>query len=296
MDLGRLVTAMITPFTEDDRLDETGIRRLIDHLLSTGTTGLVVCGTTGESPTLTHDEKLRLVDLTLRSVAGRVPVIMGTGSNDTRSSVALSREVARMGVQGLMVVAPYYNRPSQEGLLAHFEAVASAVDLPMMVYNVPSRTAVRIEVDTLLRLAEVPSVFAVKEATGDLGFITDLCAQKPDDLSVYSGDDKLALPTLAVGGIGVVSVASHVVGPEMTALMDAFFAGDVRTAAQWNGRLVPIFDALFRVSNPGPLKAAMKLMELPSGGVRLPLVEAPNRVIDELRTQLVRLRKLSNMG
>ncbi|MCL6516221.1 4-hydroxy-tetrahydrodipicolinate synthase [Alicyclobacillus sp.] len=293
MDFGRLVTAMATPFQRDGSLDEAGLKILVDHLISTGTTALLACGTTGESPTLSHAEKLRVFELTLRAADGRVPVIAGTGGNNTADSVALSREAQALGVQGLLLVSPYYNRPTQDGLYAHFRTVAEAVDLPVMLYNIPSRTGVNIEVETLLRLAEVPNITSVKEASGNFSQILRLAAEKPDDLILYSGDDKFTLPMMAVGGYGVVSVASHVVGAEMRRMMDAFVEGDVATARDWANRLLPIFDALFLVTSPAPLKAALSLLGLPGGGLRLPLVDAPERVVDVLRRELTRLGKLS---
>ncbi|GMA48923.1 4-hydroxy-tetrahydrodipicolinate synthase [Alicyclobacillus contaminans] len=292
MDFGRLVTAMATPFAADGSVDIAGLERLVNHLIDTGTTALVVCGTTGESPTLTHEEKLLLFEKTLEFAAGRVPVIAGTGGNNTAESIRLSKEAEQLGVHGLLLVAPYYNRPTQDGLYAHFAAVAEAVSLPIMIYNIPPRSAVNIEVPTLLRLAELPNVVSVKEASGDFTHILRLMANKPDDLLVYSGDDKFTLPMMALGAYGVVSVASHVVGPEMRNMMDAFVSGRMAEAQRWALGLLPIFEALFRVSSPAPLKAAMELLGLPSGGLRLPLVAAPQSVVDELRTELQRLGKL----
>jgi 4-hydroxy-tetrahydrodipicolinate synthase len=293
VDFGRLVTAMATPFHSDGSLDESGLKSLVDHLIATGTTAIVACGTTGESPTLSHEEKLKVFEWTLRAADGRVPVIAGTGSNSTAGSIALSREAQALGVDGLLLVSPYYNRPTQEGLYAHFSAIAEAVDLPVMVYNIPSRTGVNIEVDTMLRLAQVPNITSVKEASGDFSHILRLAAEKPDDLILYSGDDKFTLPMMAVGGYGVVSVASHVVGPEMRAMIDAFVAGDTATARDWANRLLPVFEALFRVTSPAPLKAALRMLGLPGGGLRLPLVEAPASVVEELRRELNRLGKLT---
>ncbi len=292
MDVGRLLTAMITPFTDDNHVDLAGIARIVDHLIETGTTAIVACGTTGESPTLSHDEKLEVIKETVQATAGRVPVIAGTGSYDTRESILLSQEAQSLGADGLLLVSPYYNRPTQEGLEAHFTAIANAVDIPIMLYNVPGRTGVRIEIPTILRLAQLPNVFAVKEASGDMAHIVRLCANKPDDLAVFSGDDSFTLPVLSVGGSGVVSVAAHVVGPEMTAMMDAYFAGRLMEAAEWNGRLVPIYDALFQISSPIPVKGALGLLGLPAGSPRLPLHAAPAPVLERLRKELERLGKL----
>ncbi|MCL6627809.1 MAG: 4-hydroxy-tetrahydrodipicolinate synthase [Alicyclobacillus shizuokensis] len=292
MDFGRIVTAMATPFTSAGDLDVVGLERLIHHLLDTGTTCLLAAGTTGESPTLTHEEKLRLFEHTLRLADGRVPVMAGTGTNDTRTSIELSREAQQMGVHGLLLVTPYYNKPSQEGLYRHFAAVAEAVDIPIMLYNVPGRTAVNMDVETVLRLSEIPNIVALKEASGNFSQILEIAARKPDDFLLYSGDDKFTLPMMAVGGYGVVSVASHVVGLEIREMIDAFLGGDHRRAAAWSGRLLPIFEALFRTTSPSPLKAALQLLDVPVGGVRLPLVPAGESVVEELKRELIRLRKL----
>lgn len=293
MDYGRLVTAMATPFTADGEVDVEGIRTLVDHLISTGTTAIVACGTTGESPALSHAEKLLVFEKTIEFAAGRVPVIAGTGGNNTQASVELSREAERLGADGLLLVTPYYNKPTQEGLYQHFRRVAESVSIPVMLYNVPGRTAVNLEPRTVLRLAEdVPNIIALKEASGSLAQMLEVAANKPDDFYLYSGDDKFTVPLLSIGGYGVVSVASHVVGLEMTEMINAFVTGDVYTAATWSQRLLPIFDALFRVTSPSPLKAALRLMGLPAGPVRLPLAEAPESVVEELRQELKRLGKL----
>ncbi|QQE80860.1 4-hydroxy-tetrahydrodipicolinate synthase [Alicyclobacillus sp. SO9] len=292
MDYGRLVTAMVTPFTESGELDELGIRRIVNHLLETGTTAIVAAGTTGESPTLTHSEKLRLFQLTVEAVNKRVPVIAGTGSNDTKSAVELSQEAAAVGVDGLLQVSPYYNKPSQEGLYQHFKTVAEAVNLPIMLYNIPGRCGVNIDVDTVLRLAQIPNITSIKEASGNFSYIAELAAKKSDDFLMYSGDDKFTLPIMSLGGYGVVSVAAHVVGQEMTAMIDAFLTGDTAEAAVWNGRLMPMFTTLFKTSNPSPLKAALRMMNVDAGPLRLPLVEAPVEVQNLLKEELERLGKM----
>ena len=293
MDFGRLMTAMATPFDSAGAIDAPGVKTLVKHLLSTGTTAVVAAGTTGESPTLSHEEKLELFELTLRAADGQIPVIAGTASNDTRASIELSKEAEKLGVQGLLLVAPYYNRPSQDGLYAHFKAIAESVNIPVMLYNVPGRTGVNIDVSTILRLADIPNVTAVKEASGNMNQILQLAAKKPDDLLLYSGDDKLTIPMMSVGAYGVVSVAAHVVGEEMSKMIEAFVAGDVKTAAVWSSRLLPVFEALFATSSPGPLKAALKQMGLPGGSVRLPLVDAPEEIAALMERQLTRLGKVS---
>lgn len=291
MEFGRLVTAMATPFDAAGGLDEAGLRVLIDHLLETGTTAIVASGTTGESPTLSHDEKLRLFELTVQYVAGRVPVLAGTGGNNTNTSVQLSKEAVELGVDGLLLVSPYYNRPSQDGLYAHFRTIAESVSVPVMLYNIPSRTGVNIEAQTILRLSEVPNIVAVKEASGNFGQIAQIAAGKADDFFLYSGDDKFTLPIMSLGGYGVVSVAAHVVGREMTIMIEDFVAGRTGEAAVWSGRLLPLFEGLFQAPSPAPLKAALQALGLPGGRVRLPLVEAPEQVVQHVSLQLEQLGK-----
>lgn len=293
MDFGRLITAMITPFTETGEIDDTRLTSMVNHLIETGTTAIVACGTTGESPTLTHAEKLHVFAQTLKAVDGRIPVIAGTGGNDTKESERLSKEAESLGVQGLLLVAPYYNRPSQEGLVAHFSKIANAVDVPIMLYNIPGRCGVNIDVDTILRLAEVPNIFAVKEASGDFVHISRLAAKKPDDFLLYSGDDKFTLPIMALGGYGIVSVAAHLVGEEMSQMIQAFVDGNVQYAMRWNQRLLGLFESLFTYSSPSPLKAALRLLGYEMGSVRLPLVEAPSHIIGQISNELYKLGKVS---
>ncbi|WP_018132500.1 4-hydroxy-tetrahydrodipicolinate synthase [Effusibacillus pohliae] len=286
MDFGRMVTAMVTPFNDQLQIDYGRLERLVEHLLQTGTESLVVVGTTGESPTLSHDEKLDLFKKVVELVDGRAKVIAGTGTNDTAASVRLSKEAEQCGVDGLLVVSPYYNKPSQEGLYRHFQAIAEATPLPNMIYNIPGRTAVNIEVSTLARLAEIPNIVAVKESPADFGQVLKLMANKPRNLTVYSGDDKLLLPFLALGGYGIVSVASHVVGLPMKRMIDRFVTGDMVGAAELHNRLLPIFEALFLMPSPAPVKAALHLIGVPVGGVRLPLVEADENMVGLLRELL----------
>jgi 4-hydroxy-tetrahydrodipicolinate synthase len=293
MDFGRMLTAMATPFRPDGEIDDIALKQLVNHLIETGTTSILVCGTTGESPTLTHEEKLHLFEKTLDYADGRVPVMAGTGSNNTKSSIQLSKEAEKIGVDGLLLVAPYYNRPTQDGLVAHFASIADAVDLPIMLYNIPGRSGVNVGVSTIMELASVPNIFAVKEASGDLTQIMQIAALKPDDFFLYSGDDKFTLPLLSVGGYGVVSVASHVAGREILSMIDAYLAGDTQDAALWNARLLPVFEALFMVSSPAPLKAALHLLGLVNNSVRLPLVSAPENVIEKIRFELARLDKFA---
>ncbi len=283
---GPVVTAMVTPFNEELEVNYDAAQALAELLVQTGSTGLVVSGTTGESPTLTHDEKITLFRKVKETVGKRAAVLAGTGSYDTAESVHLSQEAERVGVDGLLLVAPYYNRPSQEGLYQHFKTIAHAVDLPVMIYNIPGRTGVNIETPTLLRLAEINNVVAVKEASGNLNQMSDVCAGAPEGFLVYSGDDSLTLPLLAVGGVGVVSVASHVVGRDIRRMCEAFFAGQVQEAKRLHHRMLPLFKALFCTTNPVPVKAALNVLGANVGGVRLPLVEASDREKEIVRKAL----------
>ncbi len=283
---GPVVTAMVTPFNENLEVNYDAAQALAELLIQTGSTGLVVSGTTGESPTLTHEEKATLFREVKNAVGNRAAVLAGTSTYDTAESVKLSQEAERAGVDGLLLVAPYYNRPSQEGLYQHFKTIAHAVDLPVMIYNIPGRTGVNIEPATLLRLAEINNIVAVKEASGNLNQMSEICAGAPEGFLVYSGDDSLTLPLLAVGGVGVVSVASHLVGRDLRRMCEAFFAGQVQEAAKLHHRMLPLFKALFCTTNPVPVKAALNMMGANVGGVRLPLVAANDREKEIIRKAL----------
>lgn len=276
---GRVLTAMATPFTPDRALDLDGAQRLATHLVDHGSDGLVVAGTTGESPTLTHDETLDLFSAVVEAVGQRATIVAGVGKNDTAATVALAREAAERGVDGLLVVTPYYNRPSQRGLIGHFTAVAGAVDLPVLLYNIPGRTAREIDPETLLTLAEsVDNIKGVKDAVGDLTKASWLIARKPDDFDVLSGDDAMTLPLLAVGAVGVVAVSSHLVGPEMATMIDVF-ATDPGKARDIHLHILPLMTTLMTADpSPGPLKAALRLLGLPGGPVRPPLADADETV------------------
>ncbi|MGC8668779.1 MAG: 4-hydroxy-tetrahydrodipicolinate synthase [Chthonomonadales bacterium] len=274
---GRVLTAMVTPFAADGSLDKAAVPRLVEYLLAHGSDGLVPSGTTGESPTLTRDEKLALFSLVKEAAGDRAAVIAGTGGNNTAEAVALSQAAARLGVDGILLVAPYYNKPSQEGLYRHFRAIAEAVPIPVMIYNVPGRTSVNIEAATVLRLArDVPNIVAVKEASGNLMQVSEIIAGAPAGFRVYSGEDGLVLPILALGGYGVVSVTSHLVGADLKRMHAAFLAGDLAEAARLHAAMLPIVKACFQPSTPSPVpvKAALNLLGIPVGAPRLPLVEA----------------------
>jgi len=269
---------MVTPFDGDLKIDWNQTARLIDELIETQKSdGLVIAGTTGESPTLSDEEKLELFRFAVRQANGRAKIIAGTGSNDTAHSIHLSREAEKLGVDGIMLVSPYYSRTSQEGLLAHFRAVASSVSLPIMIYNIPSRTGVNIETKTMLALAETPNVVAVKESSGDLDQMSAILAGAPEGFLLYSGDDSLTLPALSIGAHGIVSVTSHLVGKSMKEMIDAHLSGRPERAAKLHLQLSPMFKGMFfgpkqRMVNPVPVKHALKVKGLDCGGVRLPLV------------------------
>lgn len=280
---GRLSTAMVTPFDSKGNIDFEKTTQLIEHLIGTGTDSLVVAGTTGESPTLTSEEKVALFRHTVKIVNGRIPVIAGTGSNNTKASIELTKKAEAEGVDAIMLVAPYYNKPNQEGLFQHFKIVAESTHLPVMIYNIPGRSSVLIEPKTTIRLAnEVPNIMSTKEASGSLDIITEIVASTGDDFLVYSGDDGLTLPILSVGGTGIISVASHVAGKEMKQMVNAYLGGDVQTAASIHQDLLPLFRGLFAAPNPVPVKTALQMKGLDVGGVRLPLLP----LTEEERTTL----------
>ncbi|MBC1351159.1 4-hydroxy-tetrahydrodipicolinate synthase [Listeria innocua] len=275
MDLGKVITAMVTPIhPEKNKVCKKRIHHLVNHLIDNGSDGLVIAGTTGESPTLSHDEKMKLFRQVVETNAGRAKLIAGTGSNNTAETIAFTKEVAELGgIDAVLVVAPYYNKPNQDGLYAHFVAVAEASDLPVVIYNIPGRSVVNIEPETIIRLAKLPNIIGVKESSGNLDNISKIIAETSDDFLVYSGDDSLTLPILAVGGNGVISVASHVVGNEMQEMMQAYESGDIKKAASIHRSLLPLMNGLFSVPNPAPTKYLLNQQGISVGPVRLPLVD-----------------------
>lgn len=287
---GQVLTAMVTPFDSEGSVDSAGVERLVRHLLANGSDGIVVAGTTGESPTLSHDEKLALFRLVKEIVGSRGKVLAGTGGNDTASSIALSKEAVQTGVDGLLLVVPPYNKPSQEGLYRHFRAIAESVPVtPCMLYNVPPRTAQNMDASTTVRLArDVKNIVATKEAANSLTQCAEIVGGTDTRFSVYSGDDAMTLPLLAVGGVGVVSVTGHLVGKDMKAMHAAFFKGDLDEAARLNIKMLPIVRACFQPTtpSPAPLKAALNLLGLNVGGLRLPLVEANEKEIEIVKIAL----------
>lgn len=272
MELGKVCTAMVTPFDRKGNLDLKKTTQLIDYLIDHGTDSLLVAGTTGESPTLTSEEKLALFSHVVKAAAGRVPVIAGTGSNNTRASVEMTKKAEETGVNGVLIVAPYYNKPNQEGLFQHFKTVAESTTLPVILYNIPGRSVVNISTETIVRLSQIDNIVGVKEAGGNLDQISEIIRETADDFSVHSGDDGMTLPVLAVGGDGVVSVASHVIGNEMQEMIAAYQNGEPQKAAGWHRSLLPLMRELFASPSPVPVKTALQMKGLDVGGVRLPLV------------------------
>lgn len=289
-DFGRVITAMVTPFHEDGSVNYEGAAELARHLVANGSDGLVVAGSTGEAATMTAEEKLKLFEVVLEAVGDRASVIAGTGSNDTMASVKFTQAAEKVGVHGALVVGPYYNKPTQEGFYQHFKTIAEATSLPIMLYNVPGRTASNVAPETVARLAEIPNIVAIKEASGNIEQATEIIRVTPADFKVYSGDDAMTLPLLAVGGEGIVSVAGHVVGNQIQAMIQAFLAGDIKKAQEINLSILPVFKAMFIVTNPIPVKTSVGLLGLPAGPLRLPLTAADDAVVAKLKAVLATIQ------
>jgi len=263
---------MVTPFRKDLSLDEDALRRLVQRQIAGGINFLVPCGTTGESPTLTHEEHLRVVAITLEEAKGKVLVLAGAGGYDTREVIEMAREIERLGADGILSVTPYYNKPGQEGLYQHYKAIASAIPLPIILYNVPPRTNVNIDPATLRRLAKIENIIGVKEASGNIAQMTQVIQQVPEQFLVFSGDDALTLPLVAMGGRGIISVASNEIPAEMTRLAQSCLAGDFAGARALQRKWLPLMEVNFIETNPTPVKAAMAEMGLLEPVWRLPLV------------------------
>ena len=282
---GRLITAMITPFAKDGSIDWDGVATLATHLADHGHDAIAVNGTTGEAPTTKSSEKLEIIKVVKSTVGSRVKVLSGAGDNETSYTVEQAKRSADAGADGLLIVTPYYNKPPQAGIEAHFKAVASATDLPIMMYDIPGRTGVEIESDTIVRLFDLPNIVALKDAKGNLAATSDVIARC--GIPVYSGDDILNLPFLSIGAVGFVSVCGHTVGSELKAMLDAWFAGDTARALEIHQKLIPVFKGTFKTQGAILTKAAMNLMGLPGGTTRLPLVDATPAQIATLREDLI---------
>ena len=281
---GRLLTAMITPFKDDLTIDWAGVEKLAAHLQATGHDGIVVNGTTGEAPTTSDEEKVEIIKVVRKATGGKLKIIAGAGNNETSHSVEQAKLAADAGADGLLVVTPYYNKPPQAGIEAHFRAMADATNVPVMLYDIPGRTGIAIEPDTICRLAEHKNIVALKDAKGDVASTSWVI--KRSGIPVYSGDDILNLPLLSVGAVGFVSVCGHTVGARLREMLDYWFAGKPEQALQIHQELLPVFTGTFRTQGAILTKAALNLMGLPGGKVRLPLVDATASQISQLKDDL----------
>ncbi|MFJ7184585.1 4-hydroxy-tetrahydrodipicolinate synthase [Lysinibacillus xylanilyticus] len=305
MNLGRIGTAMITPFKEDGTINYPELERIINYLIDNGTDCIVACGTTSENPTMSTEEKIEVVRFTVEKVAGRVPVIAGTGDNETAYSIAMTHKAEENGADGIMLVAPYYNKPNQRGIFAHFETIAKETSLPVMLYNVPGRTGVNVVYETSVALSKIPNISWIKEASGNLDQMGDIIenVDSEDDFFVYSGDDGLTLPLLAIGGAGIISVAAHVVGNDMQLMIKAFEEGNHELAAKIHRALLPLVRALFAQPNPSPVKYAMTKLGFDTLNVRLPMMEMTDeekanfdRIWDTYQEKAKSFRKISTFS
>jgi 4-hydroxy-tetrahydrodipicolinate synthase len=281
---GRLLTAMVTPFKNDLSIDWAGVEKLASHLVSTGHDGIVVNGTTGEAPTTSDEEKIEIIKVVKKAVNGKAKVVAGAGNNETSHSVEQAEMAANAGADGLLVVTPYYNKPPQAGIEAHFRAMADATKVPVMMYDIPGRTGVAIEPDTIVKLASHPNIVALKDAKGDVASTSWVI--KRCGIPVYSGDDILNLPLLSVGAVGFVSVCGHTVGADLRVMLDSWFSGNSQKALEIHQKLLPVYTGTFRTQGAILTKAALNLMGLPGGKVRLPLVDATESQISQLREDL----------
>ncbi len=284
--LGRVITAMATPFKADMSLDYARAEQLAIKLIEIGSDGLVVHGTTGESPTLTHEEEYELYRVVKRAVNGRASVIAGTGSNSTETTIRSTREAEKIGCDAALLVVPYYNKPPQEGLYQHYKAVADKTGLPLIIYNIPGRTGVNMLPDTIARCAQIKNYVGIKEAAGSVEQAAEIRSKTPKDFTIWSGDDGMTLPFLKVGAEGVISVASHLVGREISDMIRAYFDGDINKAEEINLKLSPLFKALFITTNPIMLKAALEMTGFPVGRPRLPLIDASDKEKEAMRKVL----------
>lgn len=283
---GRVITAMVTPFTEKGDVNYSAAEKMADHLVQNGSTGLVLAGSTGESPVLSETEKIELFRVVATAVKGKAAVIAGTGCNSTAATAALTEKASITGVDGIMLVTPYYNKPTQEGLYRHFKTVAAATGLPVMIYNIPSRTGVNMTAETTLRLAEIENMAAIKEAAGCLEQAALICEHAPPGFLLYAGDDVITLPLLSIGSFGVVSVASNLVGSRIAQMIEDFRQGRVEEAACLHRMMLPLFKGLFIAANPIPLKAALNMIGFDAGKPRMPLLPLSAELAGELESLL----------
>lgn len=280
---GRVLTAMVTPMKENGEVAYEEAGKLAYHLVETGSEGIVVAGTTGESPVLSVAEKCWLFKAVREAVNSKAFVIAGTGSNNTAASIELAEQAGKIGCDGILLVTPYYNKPSQEGLYRHFQAVAAKTDLPVILYNIPGRTAVNLMPETVARLAEIKNIMAVKEASGSLDQVAEIKRMTPGDFLIYCGDDSMTLPMLSVGGYGVISVAAHLAGKMIQEMITSYLAGKVKAARELHLKLFPLYKVLFIATNPVPVKAALGLIGIKAGAPRLPLIGATEYEVNAIK-------------
>lgn len=281
---GKLITAMVTPFDDNLNVNYEMAVKLAKRLVKEGSTALVITGTTGESPTLTSEEKIKLYEVIKKNVD--VPIIAGVGTNSTKATVENALEAKKSGVDGLLVVVPYYNKPDQDSLYSHFKTVAQSTDLPIMLYNVPGRTGCNLLPSTVEKLSRINNIVSLKEASGNITQLSEIIKIVPKNFYVYSGDDGMLLPSMAVGAYGIVSVCSHIVGKEMKEMIDAFSEADIKKAQKIHLKLLSIFQKMFIIANPIPIKAALNMIGDNVGGVRLPLTEARDNILKEIKEEL----------
>lgn len=283
------IVALVTPFNNDGSINEAALRKLIEYHIEKGTNGILPCGTTGESPTLNHIEHKRVVELCIEAANGRVPIIAGTGSNSTEEAIDLTKHAKLAGADAALIVTPYYNKPMQEGLYQHFKTIADTVDIPIILYNIVGRTARNIDSETVARLAhDCKNIIGVKEASGSLEQMQTVKSMCPKDFLLFSGDDTLTLPLLSIGGIGVISVVANIVPELVVDLIDTFNKGDIKKAQEINYKLLPLTQAMFIETNPGPIKKAMELLGLCSGKMRLPMSEVSKENTEKIKTALIK--------
>lgn len=275
MNFGEVITAMVTPFDQENKINYQQLKRLVNYLINNGSDALIVSGTTGESPTLSSAEKISLYKQVVKIVKGRIPVIAGSGTNNTEESIYLTKEAQKAGVNGIMAITPYYNRPDQEGLYNHFLKIARATKLPIMLYNVPARTGINLEVETVLALSKIPNITSLKDASADLEAISSIISNTPEHFTLYSGDDSLTLPILSIGGFGVVSVASHVYGYKLKQMITNYRLGNNELAAKIHKQLLPFMIEIFKSPSPAPIKFALNNLGVDVGLVREPLLPLP---------------------
>lgn len=291
-DFGLVITAMVTPYHDDLTINYSQAKKLACQLVNSGSDGLVVAGTTGESPVLSKEEKIELFKTIVDQVGGKAAVIAGTGSNSTADSILLTQAAQKAGADGVLLVAPYYNKPTQEGLYQHFKAIAESTDLPVMLYNIPGRTSVNILPETVVRLAQISNIVAIKESSGSMDQVSELKRNLPEHFSIYSGDDSLTLPILSLGGKGVVSVVSHLVGSRLKEMINAYTSGNTTLATNIHLELLPVFKGMFITTNPAPIKTALNLKGLHVGRLRLPMVEVTEQERERIKALMEKMKLL----